>query len=202
VNRSANSEQSADAGPTNPGEMFTRMWSDFAAKMASAGMAPGAASPAAASPDMARQMRDMFFKAWSEACDQYMRSEEFRRMMRESMTAAIELRKQLNAQLGEFQHAMQGASRQDVDRLLQGIDMLDRRVNETFEELIGRFDSLSKRLDELETRCADSPAAGRKTPEKKTAAKKGPGKKTRGTKQTGASGSTRKSSGQSAKRSG
>lgn len=127
--------------------MFTKMWTDFASKMAAGGMAmPGQD----AGPDMARQMRDAFFRSWSEACDRYMRSEEFMGMMRDSMRAAIELRKQMVGQLGDLQHSMQGASRQDTDRLLKSIDNLDRRVNETFDQLMKNMDALSKRVDGLE----------------------------------------------------
>jgi parvulin-like peptidyl-prolyl isomerase len=148
-------------------ETFTRMWSDFASKMAAAGMTPP--SPDASS-EMGGEMRDTFFQAWSDACDRYMRSEEFQKMMRESMSAAIELRKQLNEQLGEFQHVMQGASRQDVDSLVQGIEQLDRHVSETFEQLMERLDALGKRLDAVERQTATTSES---TPsrEKKTAKK-------------------------------
>ena len=175
---SSTSQEGAGAGFGAAGEMFSKMWADFASKMAASGMAaPGHA----ATPDMARQMRDTFFAAWSDACDRYMRSDEFQQMMRESMHAAIELRKQLNEQFGEFQHAMQGASRQDVDRLLHSVDRLEGRVNETFEQLMERLTLLAKRVEAVEngkpTGKARASAGTRKTG---TGARKKTGKAARG----------------------
>ncbi len=154
--------------------VFSKMWSEFASKMASSGFSmPQDQSPA----DMAKQMRNTFFNAWAEACERYMRSDEFQQMMRESMTAAIELRKQMNEQFGELHSNFQGASRQDIDRLMHSIEQLDGRVTETYEQLVSCLESLSTRLDALETK---TPA--RKTPTKRSAAKPKTTKKKRTTK--------------------
>ncbi len=141
------------------GDLFTKMWTDFASRMAASGTSGPTDS---LGPQVARQMRDTFFANWSEACDRYMRSDEFRQVMRESMAAAVELRKQLNSQLGEFQHTMQGASRQDIDRLLTSVSHLEARVTDTFEQLLDRFEELTGRVESLETRLEDaSRAAGK-----------------------------------------
>ncbi len=171
------SQETAGNGFAAAGDLFTKMWSDFAAKMAASGMSmPGDA----ASPDMARQMRDTFFNTWSQACDRYMRSEEFLSMMRDSMKSAIELRKQMVGQLGDWQHTMQGASRQDADRLLHSIASLEQRVNETFDQLIAHLDAINDRIDALEkqkpagktTKQAKHTSAKKKTTRKKTSKKK------------------------------
>lgn len=135
-------------------DLFTRMWSDFASQMRAHGL-----SPEQGGADQARQMRDVFFASWTDACDKYMRSDEFRRMMRESMQAAIDLRRQFNEQMGAAQHLMQGASRQDIDRLAQSVDGLERRVNDTFTQIMDRLDTLTRRLDAIEKPSAR--AAGR-----------------------------------------
>lgn len=169
MSSSTSSQEKAGADFAEAGQMFTRMWTDFASKMAASGMAPPSGE---ASADMARQMRDTFFAAWTDACDRYMRSEEFRQMMRESMSAAIELRKQLNQQLGDFQHTMQGASRQDVDRLLQSIDSLETRVNETLEQLMRRLQSLDERLASVEQQRSTGKQAATGQRKKQTTKKK------------------------------
>lgn len=128
-------------------DMFTRMWSDFATKMASNGFTmPRDQSPQ----DAAKQMRDTFFAAWSDACEKYMRSSEFQQMMRDSMKAAIELRKQMNEQMGQMQHTMQGASRQDIDKLMQNVQNLEGRFAETYEQLVDCLEAVTTRLDKLE----------------------------------------------------
>jgi len=128
-------------------DMFTKMWSEFAGKMASNGFAmPQDQSPQ----DAARQMRDTFFASWAEACEKYMRSEEFLQMMRDSMKSAIELRKQMNEQMGGLQNAMQGASRQDIDRLTQHMNSMESRFAETYERMVGCLEAVTARLDALE----------------------------------------------------
>ena len=153
--------------------VFAKMWSEFASKLASAGFTmPQDESPV----DMAKQMRNTFFSSWTEACDRYMRSEEFLQMMRESMKAAIDLRRQLNEQLGEVHSAMQGASRQDIDRMMQSIEHLDGRVTETYEQLVECLETVSSRLDAIEGK--------KKTSARKTTAKRAPAKSKKVTKKT------------------
>ncbi len=128
-------------------EAFTKMWSDFATKAASNGFTlPQNQSPA----DAAKQMRDTFFAAWSDACERYMRSSEFQQMMRDTMKMAIEMRQQMNQQMGEMQHAMQGATRQDMDHLMRSVENLDGRFAETYEQLVDCLEAVSTRLDDLE----------------------------------------------------
>ena len=58
-------------------------------------------------------------KWWSDYCSRFMRSPEFLAAMRNSMAAVTESRKQANDMLGEMQHVLQGATREDIDRLTQ-----------------------------------------------------------------------------------
>lgn len=158
-------------------EQFTRLWTDFASKMAAAGMSY---TPDQAPPEASRAMRDAMLGAMGEACDQYMRSPEFLGVMRTSMQEAIALRKQLNDFLGQMQHEMQGASRQDMDQLMQALSHIEKRVVNGLERLTERVDDLSDRLDRIE-QGGTAPAPKRTTRATK-ATKKKAAKKTKKTK--------------------
>jgi hypothetical protein len=150
---------------------FSKMWSEFASAMASNGLGmPKEQSPA----DAAKKMRDTFFAVWSDACEKYMRSDEFQQMMRDSMKAAIELRKQMNQQMGELQHAVQGASRQDIDQLTRTVENLDARFAETYEQLVGCLEAVTERLDALEQQ-----STGQAAPKARAEAKPKPTEKKR-----------------------
>jgi hypothetical protein len=123
-------------------EMFTKFWTDFANKMATAGFA---AAPGAPPPDATRQVRAAMFKAMGEACDEFMRSPQFQEMMKQSLANSIQFRKQLNEWLGQIQHGFQGTSRQDVDELMQVMKHLDQRMSDGFDRLSARLDTLEKR---------------------------------------------------------
>lgn len=168
------SDDATDTGFGAATEMFTRMWTDFASKMAASGMS----MPGEPTPDMARQMRDAFFRSWSDACDRYMRSPEFMQMMRDSMKAAIDLRKQMVEQMGDLQHSMQGASRQDADRLLKSIENLEGRVNDTFDQVMANLDAINERVSAMEAGATRRKSAKTTTAKKKTTKKRVTKKKT------------------------
>jgi hypothetical protein len=141
--------KSNEAGDAfSPGaDAFTRMWGDFAHKMGEAGLA---FAREATVPDGSRQVRTAVFKAMSEACDEFMRAPQFQDMMRQSLSASIQFRKQLNDFLGRIHHEFQGTSRQDVDQLMEVIGHVERRVTDSFERLSSRLDELSSRLERME----------------------------------------------------
>ena len=74
---------------------FTKLWADFAMRMAQAGMA---FSPGDMPPDAARAMRDAALGAMGEYCEKLMRSPEFLETLRQSMAASIEMRKRSEEQ--------------------------------------------------------------------------------------------------------
>lgn len=130
-------------------DAFTRMWTEFASKMMGSGMGFFSQSTP---PEVARQMRSTMLSAWSEYCDQFMRSDEFLTSMKRSLDVAVQARRQLNDFLGQVQHEMQGASRQDVDQVMAAIEHLERRLLNESQRLSSRLDELSRRLEELEGR--------------------------------------------------
>ncbi len=130
-------------------DIFTRMWSDFASKSMGAGVA---FTPNSTPPEAARQMRSAMFQAWTEYCDQFMRSAEFLDMMKQSLAASIQARKQLNDFLGQVHHEFQGVSRQDMDQIMLSLRHLERRLLDSLERVSGQLDDLGQRLNKLENR--------------------------------------------------
>ncbi len=132
---------------TDAQNLFTKMWTDMGSKLMDAGMA---SPPGMPTPDGARQMRTAFFRAWSDYCDELMRSPEFLETMKQSMAGAVEFRRQLNESLGKMHHEFQGTSRQDVDHLMQSMAHVERRVLNAVEGLADRLEEVNARLDALE----------------------------------------------------
>lgn len=124
---------------------FAQMWSDFAMKMMSAGMA---ASPGSPPPQAAREVRAAVFRALNEQAENFMRSPAFLDMVRQSMNAAVDLRAQLNDFLTKAHHEMQGVARDDVDTIMLTIRHFESRV-------LDRLEAMERRIEEL----AKAPAA-------------------------------------------
>ena len=141
--------KSNDAGDafSQGADAFTKMWGDFANKMGASGV-PFAREATAS--DASRQVRTAMFKAMSEACDEFIRAPQFQDMMKQSLSASIQFRKQLNDFLGRIHHEFQGTSRQDVDQLMEVIGHVERRVMDSSERLSSRLDELSSRLERIE----------------------------------------------------
>jgi hypothetical protein len=133
-------------------ESFARIWTDFAAQMMKSGTIP---FPEQSPPDAARQWRSAMFKSWSDYCDQFMRSAEFMEMMKQSLAASIAARRQLNEFLGNAQHELQGASRQDVDQIMLSLRHMERRMVDGTERLADQMKALTRRLDQLEKKLND-----------------------------------------------
>ena len=146
-------------------DFFTRTWADFAGQMMRAGTA---FTPGSTPPEMSQEMRSAMFKAWSEYCDQYMRSPEFLQMMKQSLSASLEARKQLNEFLGRMQHEFQGSTRQDVDEITATLHHMERRIVDGLDELNSRFQDLEKRIKQLEKQTAGGGRGGT-APKKKAA---------------------------------
>jgi hypothetical protein len=79
-----------------------------------------------------------------------MRSADFVNIMKQSLSASIEARKQLNEFLSQAQHEFQSASRQDVDQLMASIQRMEQRMADHMEQLHGQLSELQSRMDQLE----------------------------------------------------
>lgn len=146
---------------------FLKMWTDFAGKMGTAGMS---FSPQSTPPDAAKQMRAAFLQAWTDYCEEYMRSPEFLESWKKVMDSSIQLRRQMNQSLGQMQHEMGGTSRQDVDQLMIAMTHLERRLVDTLERSCEQVGELGDRIDALEKKVARLESAG--SSEKKSKKKK------------------------------
>ncbi len=147
--------------PFDPADMFTRMWSDFATRMAQAGATFDPEKPA---PESARSMRDATLGAMNQQAQQFLRSPEFLGMLKQSFDASIAARKQLNDFLAQTQHDFQSASRQDADQVMQAIQSLESRITSGMDRLGRHVDRLNERLDLLE---AGPRTASKKKPKAK-----------------------------------
>lgn len=129
--------------PTAGFDAFTRMWTEFANNMMSAGLSYRPESPP---PEMARTMRSAMFQAMSRYAEEFMRSPQFLEFMRQSMDSAILFKKMVNDFLGRAQFEMQGVSRGDMDALVRRLRRLETRIMDRFDELNERLDALEARL--------------------------------------------------------
>ena len=143
-------------GAQQQADAFVRMWADFASRMAAAGMSY---QPDSTPPQMTREMRDAMLNAMGEQCNQFMRSPQFLEMIKQSMRASIDMRKQMNDFLGRMHHDMQGASRQDVDQIMLSLRHLEHRIVDTVDRVDERLDAITQRLDALEAKMANGSAS-------------------------------------------
>jgi hypothetical protein len=151
-------------GMFNDVEKMARVWTEMATKMMSTGMSLG---PENAPPEVSKQMRGLMFQAMAQQAEQYMRSPQFVEMMKQSMDAAITVKKQLNDFLTQAHHAGQGVARQDVDAVLRSLHHLETRVLDNMEGICDRLDKITQRLEALEGGSNGEVSAERHRPEKK-----------------------------------
>lgn len=145
ISSSNEAAEACDEGCLDAGAMFTRMWADFAGKMAMSGLS---FAPDATAPEAARQIRNSIFEAMTHYCDEYMRSPQFLEAMKQSLDATMLARQQFNAFLTRMHHEMQGTAREDIDALMLTIRHVETRVLDRMDELTVRLDELTRRLDQ------------------------------------------------------
>lgn len=134
--------------PTPDYQQFTRMWLDFASKMATAATNTSATSIPA---DVAKQLRDTYFQAIGQYTEEYMRSPQFLAFMKQSTDAAVAMRQQTNELLAQAHHAVGGLARPDIDSLLMAIRRCETRVLDKLDELSSRIDTLELDMKATET---------------------------------------------------
>jgi hypothetical protein len=143
-------------GMQGTADAFNRMWIDFATEMAQAGFS---FSPDNKPPETAKNMRNAFFKAMSEYCDQAMRSPEFLEGMKESMKHSMAFRKQMNDFFGRVHHEMQGVSRQDLDQMMLALRHVENRVVDSVERIADTLEGICKRVNKVEETLAANNSA-------------------------------------------
>lgn len=138
------------SGPESETDPFTKFWSDIMAGMG------GAAPQGSAQEDMLLQMRRTFFDAWAHQCEEFMRSDAFLAMMKQSMETALAFREKTNEFLNKTLNDAQMPSREDTDSIQIAIRTLQ-------EQVLDRLDALSQRVEALEARNGRPPAKGKKS---------------------------------------
>ena len=119
---------------------FTMFWSDWMAKMTGMG-APAASAPM--QEQVMKQMRQAFFDAWAQHCDEFMRSEMFLDAMKRSMDSSLAFRQQLNEFFTRTLHEGQAPARSDTDSIMLVLRSFEERV-------LNRIDDLAERVTDLE----------------------------------------------------
>ena len=119
---------------------FTKFWTDMVSKMGAASPAAMPSMPdASASNESMKQMQRMFFDALSKYFDDFMRSEQFMSMMKQTMDRSLALKQQVDQFLTKLHHGTQTASASDMsdiagtlrnieDRLLHRMDAIEKKV--------------------------------------------------------------------------
>jgi len=139
------------SSPFEEAQKITNVWAEFAAKMATAGMTvdpSGGQSP----PDAAKSVRAAALSAMSQYAQQFMRSQQFMEMMKQSMDASIAWQRQMNDFLTKAHHAGESVARSDLSDLHQSVRHLEQRTLDQMEQLAAKLDQISQRLDAIEER--------------------------------------------------
>ena len=127
----------------SPGaDPFTQFWTDTMGRMAGAGAASSKSVP-----DPTEQMRRAFFTSMAEYSDQYMRSEQFLKAMKQTLDNSLALKQQINQFLTQSLQSAQMPSRSDTDQIVLLLREMEKRVTGKLEELSDRVASLESRSD-------------------------------------------------------
>lgn len=128
------------ANNNTPSDPFTKFWSDWMSQMGAMGLG----QPAAPARDhMMKQMRQAFFDAWAQHCDEFMRSDMFLDAMKRSMDSALAFKQQMNEFLTRTLHEGQAPARSDTDSIMLVLRSFEERV-------LSRIDDLGDRVKDLE----------------------------------------------------
>jgi hypothetical protein len=140
----------ASFGPFEQAQQLSNMWIDFVTRMATAGMAGQAfATP----PDAGRAARNSVFETLTRSTDEFLRSDQFLQMTKQSLDASITFRKQLNEFLTKAHHDAGGVAQQDVDDPLSFLRRVEKQTTTHLEAIASRIDDIDRRLGALE-KCA------------------------------------------------
>ncbi len=82
--------------------------------------------------------------------------------MKQSMGTSLKARKQWNDFMGQVQHGLQMATRQDVDQILSSLHHAERRILDRIEELTEQLESLEGKVETLEKTKSKSTAEKKK----------------------------------------
>lgn len=136
-------------GSGHDADPITKFWSDVMASMG-AGTMPKPPSQE----DILKQMRRAFFDAWAAKCEDFMQSDAFLGMMKQSMESTLAFREKTNEFLKSSLGSAQMPSRDDTDSILITLRSLQ-------EKMLDKLDGLSDRVARLETSLERAPTKGK-----------------------------------------
>ncbi len=137
----------------SPADPFSQFWGDFFSRV---GMSPSA-TPQTPSPskEAVQQMQRVFFDAMAKYCDDFMRSEQFLKMMKETMDRSLAFKQQVDQFLSQLQRGMQSPAKADMDDLSGLLRSIEERT-------LARLSALEDKVAAVEeTRRTGRSAIGR-----------------------------------------
>lgn len=121
---------------------LTQFWADLLSRMGMAQPGTGGASapaqpaaPTAVPPDVIRQMQRAFFDALAKYFDEYMRSEQFLQLLKESMDRSLQFKQQVDQFLAQLHRGVQSPAKADVDDLAGLLKSIEERLLARLERL-------------------------------------------------------------------
>lgn len=156
---------------------FSQFWGDFFSR---AGMSPPSAAAAqtpSPSKEAVQQMQRVFFDALSKYCDDFMRSEQFLKMMKETMDRSLAFKQQVDQFLSQVQRGMQSPAKADIDDLGGLLRSIEERVLSRMSALEDKFAAVEEtRRTGRSARASQAPRPSARAASRKPRAK---GKKKR-----------------------
>ena len=127
---------------------FGQMWTDFFSRMGTAGAAAMPPMPSsAASNEAVKQMQRVFFDALAKYFDDFMRSEQFLNMMKQTMDRSLAFKQQVDQFLTKLHHGTQSPTTSEMSDIAGILRHIEER--------------LVRRMDALETKVAAVEEPGR-----------------------------------------
>lgn len=116
----------------SPADAVTQFWSDMFSRMGMAG-GPGAAPQM--SQETAKQMQRVFFDAMAKYFDDFMRSDQFLSMMKETMDRSLAFKQQVDQFLTQLYRGAQMPAKADVDDISGLLRSVEKNVLDRLAKL-------------------------------------------------------------------
>jgi hypothetical protein len=116
---------------------MTRVWSDY--------------SPNNPPPDELKKIRNGVLKSISQTWEEYMRTPEFMKAMRDTMNNSVQWQKMAKENTNKMHTALGSATKDDVQGIMVALQHVERRVLDGLDEMKARVASMQKDLDGIQT---------------------------------------------------
>src|SRR5215469_10754957 len=128
---------------------FQKLWMDSLTEMAGVWSQYTAGSPPI---DEMRKMRGGMLKVLAETWDEYMRTPQFREIMKASLNGALDLKRVAREGMNRLHDQLENPSKEDFDGVLLAIRHVERRILERFEGLDDRVVGLNEKIEKVDQR--------------------------------------------------